>query len=216
MLILVGLAISGLLSALGARAFGADGPQMQAWLDGFADSPWGLAAVIGLFVVLAFAGAPQLMLIAAAVAVFGPVRGATYSWVATMISAGLGFGLGRLMAAHRWVTGADPAVRVWMTRIGRHGVAASLLIRLVPLAPFALINMVAGATPMGLTEFLVGTGLGSTPKIAITALGAEGLKLAAGGAGPSAWVLVGTSILAWAALGWLARAWVRRSRRLDR
>jgi len=43
------------------------------------------------------------------------------------------------------------------------------LVRLLPIAPFSIINLVAGASPVSLRNFVLGTGLGMLPGIAIMA-----------------------------------------------
>jgi uncharacterized membrane protein YdjX (TVP38/TMEM64 family) len=200
----------GLLVLVGARAFGVTGVGVEAWLSGFAGGPWALPAAIGMFAALAFVGAPQFILIAAAVAAFGPLRGAGYSWAGTMVSSLVGFGLGRRFAAGLVGAHAGAGLKRFARMVGRNGLAASLLVRLVPAAPFMLVNMAAGATPMATGDFLIGTAIGIVPKIAITALGAAGFGAAAGHGLPLSLSLIGAALLLWAGLGWAARAWARR------
>jgi uncharacterized membrane protein YdjX (TVP38/TMEM64 family) len=50
-------------------------------------------------------------------------------------------------------------------QISRHGFLSMLLARIVPLAPFAVVNMVAGACRIRLTDFLLATALGMSPGI---------------------------------------------------
>jgi uncharacterized membrane protein YdjX (TVP38/TMEM64 family) len=97
-----------------------------------------------------------------------------------------------------------------MTLIGRNGFLASLLVRLVPSAPFIVVNMAAGVTPMRTLDFAGGTALGIIPKIALTAFagGAAFRALTGGGIGHVALlVLAGAT---WIGMGLLAREWVRR------
>jgi len=69
--------------------------RLEAWLQGYAGSPWAFVATVILFVVAAFIGAPQFILIAACVVAFGPSLGFFYSWIATVISAGVTYWMGR-------------------------------------------------------------------------------------------------------------------------
>ena len=55
--------------------------EAESWLRNLADSPWGLPAVILVFCAAAFIGVPQFALIAAAIAVVGPLMGAVYEQV---------------------------------------------------------------------------------------------------------------------------------------
>jgi hypothetical protein len=77
--ILVTLALFASIAAVflfGKTALGVETErELQRWLGGFSDSPWGLPAVIVLFTASAFIGAPQFVLIAACVVAFGPLAG---------------------------------------------------------------------------------------------------------------------------------------------
>ena len=89
----------GLVFVVGARLLGlSDVASARAWLAA-APGPWALPAAVAAFAVLAFLGAPQFVLIAAAVVAFGPILGSIYSWVGTLVSALVGFWLGRAFGA---------------------------------------------------------------------------------------------------------------------
>ena len=157
----------GLLFLFGLPALGVSGPdEARRWLV-LARGPWELPIVIAAFAGLAFLGVPQVALIAAAVLAFGPVTGSAYSWAGTLVSALVGFGLGRGFGArliHDWA-----AARRFADLVGRNGFLASLVVRLVPFAPFVLVNMAGGITSMSWTSFTLGTGVGILPKIAAIA-----------------------------------------------
>lgn len=151
------------------------------WLQANADSPWGLPATIAVFTAAAFIGAPQFVLIAAAVVAFGPTRGFFYAWFATLCSAGVTFGLGRAFGAdilRRY--GGSAANRV-SNFVGRNGFMTAMLVRIVPSAPFIVVNMAMGVSRTSGLAFMVGTGLGVIPKTALVAFAGEGLVQAATG-----------------------------------
>ena len=153
----------------GAQAFGLGGEAAaKRWLA-VAQGPLALPVVIAVFAALAFAGVPQVALIAAAVVVFGPWLGGLYSWIGTMVSAMAGFWLGRI-ASPRMTSPRDGsrAARL-LDLVGRNGFLASAAVRLAPFAPFVLVNMAAGASPMRGAAFVAGTGLGIVPKIVAVA-----------------------------------------------
>ena len=135
-----------------------------------AESQWAVVGVISIFVFLALTGFPQVALITATVIVFGPRNGAIYSWIATMASATLTFGLGHFLGG-RWVRrfGGDRVQRT-IDFIGRHGILASGLVRVVPSAPFIVVNAAAGAAHIPMWKFWTGTGVGIVPKIALIAV----------------------------------------------
>lgn len=196
---------TGLLLAFGAGLLGISHQQAaRQWLAA-ARGPWGLAAATAAFAVLAFLGAPQFLLIAAAVAVYGPWQGMAYSWVGTLASALVGFGLGRSVADRLRPERLGGRLGRLNALIGANGFLASLAVRLVPFAPFVLVNMAAGASAMGAADFTAGTAIGIVPKIAV--IGLAGRGLAAGGV---AWAAAAGAAAVWIGAGWAARRWLRR------
>ncbi|MEO0880541.1 MAG: VTT domain-containing protein [Pseudomonadota bacterium] len=132
-------------------------------------SPWAVAVVISIYVLLALTGFPQILLITATVLTFGPRNGAVYAWMATMTSATVTFALGRLWGS-QWVSRfGGQRVRKTIDFIGRHGVLASALVRVVPSAPFIVVNSAAGAAHIPIWKFWAGTAIGIIPKIALVA-----------------------------------------------
>lgn len=200
----------GVVFVFGAQALGVDSERtLEGWL-GAARGPWSLPVAVAAFAALAFIGTPQIVLIAAAVVAFGPVTGAAYSWVGTMVSSLVGFGLGRTAGAGALERFSGESVRRFMDLVGRNGFLASLIVRLVPSAPFIVVNMAAGVTPMRVLDFAAGTGVGIVPKIALTAFaGASIVQLMRGEIGRH-WVELAAVAAVWLALGWYARRWLRR------
>ena len=201
---------AGLIFVVAGAALGLRGETaVQRWLGLAAQSPFSLLIAVAAFAVLAFAGAPQVVLIAAAVVAFGPWLGSAYSWIGTMVSAAIGFWLGRATGGRLLRAGGEKLDR-FMAMIGRNGLIASLVIRLVPSAPFLVVNMAAGATPMRFSAFALGSGVGIIPKILLTALAGHSVSAATRG---QAWInlgLLALALLAWIGIGLLARQWVRR------
>lgn len=135
-----------------------------------AASPWAIVGVISVYVLLALTGFPQILLFTATVIAFGPRTGAFYSWIATMFSATFTFGLGHMFGG-RWVKkfGGERA-QATINFLGRHAILASGLVRVVPSAPFIVVNAAAGAAHLPLWKYCVGTGAGIVPKIALVAV----------------------------------------------
>ena len=199
----------GLVFVFGAQVLGFDGAAtVQRWM-GAASGPWALPAAVLAFAALAFVGVPQIMLIAAAVVAFGAKLGFAYSWVGTMVSALVGFYLGRAAGSATLERFSGEGVQRFIRLIARNGFFASFIVRLVPSAPFIVVNMAAGVTPMRVLDFTLGTALGIIPKIALTAFaGGSIVRLMQGDVGREALWLVAI-VVVWLGLGWIARAWLR-------
>ena len=180
------------------------------WLGVAARSPFALLIAVAAFAVLAFAGVPQVVLIAAAVVAFGPTLGFAYSWIGTMVSAAVGFWLGRVTGGRLLKQVGGEKLRIFMGMIGRNGFLASLIVRLVPSAPFVVVNMAAGMTPMRFSAFALGSAIGIVPKILLTVMAGHSVAQARSG---QLWINLGLfalALLIWIAAGLWARRWMRR------
>ena len=52
-------------------------------------------------------------------------------------------------------------------RLSRHGLWAVTLLRLLPVAPFTVVNLAAGASELRLRDFVLGSMIGMLPGIAL-------------------------------------------------
>lgn len=200
----------GVVFLFGAPLLGISGEgAVEQWL-GAAHGIWALPVAVSAFAILAFVGVPQFVLIAAAVVAFGPWAGLAYSWIGTMVSATIGFFVGRAFGARLLRDYAGEGIRKFMLLIGRNGFMASLIVRLVPSAPFIVVNMAAGVTPMRLRDFLAGTAIGIIPKIALTAFAGNSIVQALRGGGMQHIALLLVAALIWLTAGWFARIWLKR------
>lgn len=202
----------GFVFVLGAPLLGLNGAAtVERWMGAGVAGPWGPVMAIGGFTLLAFLGAPQFVLIAAAVVAFGPWLGFVYSWLGTEVSSLVGFWLGRRFGARLLRDYAGKSVTQFTDLVGRNGFLASLIVRLVPSAPFIIVNMAAGVTPMRWWSFALGTAIGIVPKIAATAFfGHTVVSAMSGHTKGTNWLgLVGV-VLLWIAIGLVARWWLKR------
>lgn len=182
----------------------------EAWLRDLADSPWGLPAVILVFCAAAFIGVPQFALIAAAIAVFGPLMGAVYGWVANMLSGALTFWIGRAGGESAVRRFAGPRTRRLSDLIGRNALIASAIVRTVPTGPFLLVNMVFGASSAKFRDYWAGMALGILPKILLVAVGWQTVVAAFEGNPATAIAFGGLAVALYAGIAWFV---VRRARR---
>jgi len=127
--------------------------------------------VLGTFVFGGLVLFPVTLLIAGTALTFGPIAGPIYAMLGCLLSAvatyGLGLALGRNMVrrlAGSWINRLSK-------RLAKHGVIAVTGLRLLPVAPYTVVNMVAGASHIRFWDFVLGTALGLAPGItAITLL----------------------------------------------
>ena len=201
----------GVVFLFGAQMLGFNGEAtVERWLGLASHGPWALPVAVGAFAVLAFLGVPQFVLIAAAVVAFGPWTGFLYSWIGTLVSSVVGFWLGRQFGAGVLRDFAGEGVNRFMRLIGRNGLTASLIVRLVPSAPFIVVNMAAGVTPMKLKDFALGTAIGIVPKIALTAFAGNSIVQALKGGGKQHIVMIALAVVIWLGMGLISRAWLKK------
>ncbi len=147
----------------------------QDWMLSVRGHPGGVLVLIALFCVLAFLGAPQFALIAAAVVAFGPVLGSVYSWIATIASASLTFWIGRWFGEGALRRYGGQVANRFSRFVGRNAFLASMIVRIVPTGPFIVVNMAFGVSQARFSHFLAGLALGVIPKIALVAFGGQAL-----------------------------------------
>ena len=183
--------------------------QIGEWFESAADQWYALPVTIAIFTVLAFVGAPQFALIGAAVFAFGPVQGFLFSWIATICSATVTFYAGRIAGADAVRRYGGQTVNRISEFVGRNGFFASMIVRIVPSAPFIVVNMAAGASHMSYLAFIAGLGVGVIPKTALVAFAGGGLIALLSGGGWVAVLALVAVAAAWIGFMLMARRWLR-------
>ena len=136
-----------------------DVDELAAWLAAHRRAWYAFPAVVIAFIVLGLALFPVILLIAATGIAFGPLLGPVYAMAGCLASASTGFAIGRRIGLERInQIGGERIARI--TRVlNRNGTLAVFLVRKVP-APFALVNIVIGASTIRFRDFIIGTVLG--------------------------------------------------------
>lgn len=168
--------------------------------------------VVGGYVLACVVVAPVTLLIALCGLVFGPVEGLAYAASGTLLGASANYFVGR--AGGRWLVErcAGPAVQRLDQRFAEQGVVAVAVLRLLPVAPFAVVNMIAGASRLSLRDFLLGTIIGMSPGIVLTVLFVD--RMVAMIREPSPAATAAFAAIAAGLVGFLllVRGWLRRRR----
>lgn len=130
--------------------------------------PLAPAIVLVSYVAASLVAVPITLLIAATGLVFGAWPGAAYAVGGTILAAAATYYVGAWLGrdAVRKLAGAR-ANRL-SERIGRRGLVTVMILRLLPIAPFTIVNLVAGASHIGIRDFLLGTVLGMVPGVVLT------------------------------------------------
>lgn len=132
--------------------------------------PFSVPLTIAGFALAALLMVPVTMLIIASVIVFGPWWGGVYALTGSVSCAILTYLLGSLMGRDALKNLAGGRVNQLSQKLARHGVITITFVRIVPVAPFTVINLIAGASHIRLRDFSLGTLLGLIPGITAIAL----------------------------------------------
>lgn len=134
----------------------------------------GALTVLAAFVVGGLVVFPVTALIFATALTYGPWLGLAYSIVGTYVSAAVTFGAGRWLGERPLTRWSLTPVAAVSRQLARRGVLAIAVLRIVPVAPFTVINVLAGASEIRFRDYMIGTLLGMTPGIIVlTALGGQ-------------------------------------------
>ena len=155
------------------------------------DSPFAPLAVLVAFVAGGLVVAPVNVLIGATMIVFGPLAGICYAMLGSLLNAWVLYEIGRVLPAERLRARLDRPLRLLTGRMSHQGILAIMLIRIVPVAPYSVVNVIAGAAHVARIQYLVGTALGMLPGIILNALLIDRLIAALLHPGPWTWALLG-------------------------
>ena len=192
-----------------------EGITWKSWVDDAAvwrSHPLALAAVVVAFVLAGMAVVPVTLLIAVTGAAFGPVLGAFYATAGVMASAAVAHGLGRMLARDIVQLPAFSRLADFVRARARGGVLAVAAVRLVPLAPFTVVNLVFGALQVRARVFLLGTLLGMGPGIVSIVVLVDRLEAAARRPALDTLLWLAAALLLVAALAGLASRYAGRLR----
>jgi phospholipase D1/2 len=168
-------------------------------------------AVLGAYVLAGLLVVPVTALVAVTVLVFGPWTGLLYAAGGSLLSAATTYGLGRALGRNVMRRLAGARLNRLSRRLGRRGLIAVVAVRLVPVAPFTIVNMVAGATHIGLFDFLLGTLLGMAPGSIAIALFVDRVAAAVTDPGAGTFAILGGVMLLVAAAAVALRRWLGRN-----
>jgi phospholipase D1/2 len=117
------------------------------------------------FVVGGLSMFPVTVLIGTTAILLDPLPAMLTAFAGTQLSALVTYGAGRQLGHERIRRMAGGRLNRISQQLARHGVVSIALIRNLPIAPFTIVNLVAGASHIQLKDYLVGTLLGMAPGI---------------------------------------------------
>lgn len=185
--------------------------RLLAYAEAFERSPAAPLITVGAFLLGGLLVAPVTVLIAATILTFGPIHGFIYSFIGMTLSAWLTFLIGRQMgrqAVERW----SRRLHRLSHRLADKGVLAVVTVRVLPVAPFTVVNMIAGATHIRARDFLIGTIIGELPGLIALSIFVDQITSTIRHPGAASYALLaGSAAVILGGLWWLRRWLARRT-----
>ncbi len=190
-------------------------PDMRHWLDPQSLSeqgrlllatPLGPLAVMAGYVVAVLLGMPVLVLIMVGALVFTPWPGMAYALFGMVAGATVTYGIGRYTGAQtmdRWTKGR---LALLSRHLQRRGLITMVAVRVMPVAPFIMVNMVAGALRVRLRDYVLGTFFGLLPGTVMISLFMDRLTEAWKAPGASSYAALAACVVVLIVVFW----WVRK------
>jgi uncharacterized membrane protein YdjX (TVP38/TMEM64 family) len=180
--------------------------KITGWVFSLRNNPARPLIILGGYIVGSLLLVPVTALILATALVFGPLLGSAYSFAGCFLGAAVTYAVGYFLGRDfvQQVLGSK-----WKRvehKIGQAGIIAVATIRLLPVAPFTIVNVISGAFRVPLRDYVIGTLLGMAPGIVLINLFAHQFESAARNPGVGSYTL----LIALIAVSILGTLWLRR------
>jgi uncharacterized membrane protein YdjX (TVP38/TMEM64 family) len=132
-----------------------------------AASPWRLAIVLACYLAAGLVFFPVLFLMIACAVVFGPVLGFVFSSLGLSASAALNYGIGRWLGREAVQNALGPRLEATRAALIRRGLVTTAIVRAIPMSPFAMVSLLAGASDIRFLDYFIGTVIGIMVPVAV-------------------------------------------------
>lgn len=135
---------------------------LSALMNEYRQSPLFIPAAIGLFAIATLLFAPMTILTAAFAVALGPLDGILISMVGSLLSAAIGFMIGSYLKPDNYGP-SNSALEKIRENLKDNGIPAVVFLRLLPVAPFTVVNFSIGMLHVPFWTFMAGSFLGLLP-----------------------------------------------------
>jgi len=156
-----------------------DPARLAAWGAEIATVPGGPWVAVLVFCAAALSMVPVTVLIIATALVFDAKIAFAISMLGSMSATVMGYATGRYFWSSAVIKVVGARLRRVTERLATAGVISVTFVRMLPIAPFAVVNLVAGSVRVPLRSLLWGTLLGMGPGIVALTLATDRVVLAA-------------------------------------
>lgn len=156
---------------------------------------------------------PLTVLIVAANLLYGPWIGFSLAVAGGLAGAALGYGMGRALWPDVIRRLAGRRVARLARKVAERGVLAVFAVRILPVAPFMVVNLIAGSVQIPVRSFLLGTLLGILPGAVGLSFATDRVAAAVRSPDPVTIGLAAAAVAGIGALMWGLRWWIGKRRR---
>ncbi|MGD2117997.1 MAG: VTT domain-containing protein [Chromatiales bacterium] len=183
--------------------------RLQTVLDSFSSPAVQAAVAISGVTLASLLMVPLTLLAVVAGIAFAGWQAFAYVLAGSLVSSMIAFGAGRVLGQNLIKRGDSGRLQNLSQRIAKRGTVAVAILRMVPIAPFTVFNLVSGASHLGARQFLFGSLLGLAPGLGAVTLFSSSLWQAV--TEPTATTVVmavGVGFVL-VLLAWMAKRWLR-------
>jgi phospholipase D1/2 len=182
----------------------------MSWAKAARETRWAPVAVILAYTPAALFMFPRPFLTLLTIVAFGRWLGAAYSGAGILLAAMATYYAGRVLrrdTVKRLAGGKlDEAGRI----LREHGILAVFASNQLPVPPFAIQGIIAGAMRIGAWQYFAGSVLGMAPGLLAATVFAGELRAALEDPSTISWWLIGAVVAAFAGFVWWVRRWFAR------
>jgi len=142
--------------------------RLSAWFGTLRESPARHLYILGAYIIGSILLVPITVLILLTAILFGPVLGSVYSLIGCLAGAAITYAIGHFLGQELVQKIAGAKWQRLEKKIAQSGIIAVATLRLLPVAPFTIVNVVSGAFKVPVREYAVGSLLGLVPGILVT------------------------------------------------
>ena len=187
--------------------------RIREWARAMRETPWAPYAMVLAYTPAALILFPRPLLTLLIVVAFGPWLGIAYRVLGITIAAMVTYYIGRALPRRTVSDIGGDAAEALGKGARRHGVIAVVAFNLLPVPPFAVQNMIAGAMRIKVWEYALGSVLSLIPGITATAVFGNQVSAALDDASKVSWWAIGAAALGLAVFIFFGRRWAMKQMR---
>ncbi|MEQ9327369.1 MAG: VTT domain-containing protein [Rhodospirillales bacterium] len=176
---------------------------LAAQLEHFSDTAWLPVIIPAAYIIGGFVMFPVTVMIAVTGLLLDPLSACLYALTGAMMSAAATFGIGQFAGRDIMRNLLGITINRLSRRLAQRGILSVAALRMLPVAPFTLINLVAGASHIRFTDYMAGTLLGMGPGIVLMTLLGHQIGAMLSDPTPVEMALFAAALLGWLALSFL-------------